>query len=193
MPQHTFPTSEDWAIILFRKFIYLDQTENNQGLALTEAKIPDKKSDLVVKVIIRRSGFEIAAKGTIASLSTEINSIAEFADLVSEKLSREQIPTAEEEAEAETPVSHEEVEKIPTADIPAIKSSKSTMDNLSALFDTPWGRTPRTLAEVMKALEVNAIPDKVQVVNVYMTRLVQRGKLRRLEKEGKYVYFKLPE
>jgi hypothetical protein len=159
---------------------------------LTEAKRSDVKSGLEVTVTIRRKDFEIAAKGTIASLSSEIDSIASFADLVSERIGNEQV-SGEEESEAATPVTKEEVEKIPTADIPAIKSSKSTIDNLAALFDTPWGKTPRALAEIMKALEVNAIPDKVSSVNVYLTRLVQRGKLRRLEKEGKYVYFKLPE
>ena len=159
---------------------------------MAEVKVPNEKPDLEVTVIIRRSGFEIAAKGTIAVLSGEIDSIAEFANLISEKLGNEPVPT-EDESEVAAPVSHEEVEKIPTMDIPAIKSSRSTIENLTALFDTPWGRTPRTLAEVMKALEVNAIPDRVASVNVYLTRLVQRGKLRRLEKEGKYVYFKLPE
>ena len=54
-------------------------------------------------------------------------------------------------------------------------------------------RVPRTVAEVVKALEVNAVPDSVPAVNVYLTRLVQIGILRRIRKEGKWAYFKLPE
>jgi len=49
------------------------------------------------------------------------------------------------------------------------------------------------VAEVVKALEVNAVPDSVPAVNVYLTRLVQIGILRRIRKEGKWAYFKLPE
>jgi hypothetical protein len=159
---------------------------------LGEKEKSAEKSTLPVKLIIRRKGFKISTEGTIASLYNEIDSLADFTDKITEKLGvLEESPI--EEAEAEVPVSREEVEKIPTTDIPAIKSTKSTTENLVLLFDTPWGRTPRTLAEIMKALEVNAVLDRVSSVNVYLRRLVQKGSLRRLEKEGKYVYFKLPE
>ena len=157
---------------------------------MSEKKASAKESTLPVKLIIRRRGFKVLTEGTIASIYKEIDSLADFADKVAEKLGvLEENPI---EA-AEPPVSREEVEKIPTADIPAIKGSKSTTENLVLLFDTPWGRTPRMLAEIVKALEVNAVPDKMTSVNVYLRRLVQKGTLRRLEKEGKYVYFKLPE
>lgn len=160
---------------------------------MSEKKEPIK-STLNVKLLIKRKGYEIATEGTIEKLSTEIEALASFAEAVTENLDTGETETEPqaEEAEVELPVSKEDVEKIPTSDIPAIKSSKSTIENISSLFDTPWGKTPRTLAEIMKALEVNAVPDKIQSVNVYMRRLVQRGALRRLDKEGKYVYFKLP-
>jgi hypothetical protein len=157
---------------------------------LGEKKASAEKSTLPIKLVIRRKGFKVFTEGTIASIYKEIDSLADFTDEVAEKL---EVPEESPMEEAEPPVSREEVEKIPTADIPAIKSSKSTTENLALLFDTPWGRTPRTLAEIMKALEVNAVPDKTSSVNVYLRRLVQKGALRRLEKEGKYVYFKLPE
>jgi hypothetical protein len=149
-----------------------------------------EKSTLPVKLVIRRKGFKIFTEGTISSIYKELDSLVDFTDKVAEKLEVAEEIVIEE---AEPQVSREEVEKIPTTDIPAIKSSKSTTENLMSLFDTPWGRTPRTLAEIMKALEVNAVPDKVSSVNVYLRRLIQRGLLRRIEKEGKYVYFRLPE
>ena len=149
-----------------------------------------EKSTLPVKLVIRRKGFKIFAEGTISSIYKELDSLVDFTDKVAEKLEVAEEIVIEE---AGPQVSREEVEKIPTTDIPAIKSSKSTTENLMSLFDTPWGRTPRTLAEIMKALEVNAVPDKVTSVNVYLRRLIQRGLLRRIEKEGKYVYFRLPE
>jgi predicted transcriptional regulator len=45
----------------------------------------------------------------------------------------------------------------------------------------------------MKALEINAVSDTANAVNIYLTRLVKRGILRRIEKEGKWAYLKLPE
>ena len=155
-----------------------------------ENKDSTEKSTLQVKLIIRRKGFMVSTEGTIASLYKEIDALADFADKVAGRLELVEETSVEE---IESPVSREEVEKIPTTDIPAIKASKSTTENLESLFDTPWGRTPRTLAEIMKALEVNAALDRVSSVNVYLRRLIQKGKLRRLEKEGKYVYFRLPE
>lgn len=76
--------------------------------------------------------------------------------------------------------------------IPAITASKSTIANIQSLFDTTWGRTPRTLAEVVKALEINGVPDRASSISRDLRRLVQRGFLRRIEKEGKYSYFRLP-
>ena len=151
---------------------------------------PAEKSELPIKLVVRRRGFEIFTKGTISSIYKELDALSEFTEKVAERLEIvEEAPLTEG---GMTPTA-EEVSKIPTADIPAIKPSKKTIDNLESLFNTPWGRTPRTLAEVMKDLEVNAIPDKMSSVNVYLTTLIQRGKIRRIEREGKWAYFKLPE
>jgi len=159
-------------------------------ITLKKEETPSEKSELPVKLVVRRRGFKIFTKGTISSISKELDALTEFTDKVAERLELiEETPSVE----PEPTLSPEEVAKIPTTDIPVIKPSKRTMENLEALFDTPWGRTPRIVAEVLKALEVNAVPDRVSSVNVYLTRLVQRGKLRRIEKEGKWVYFKLPE
>jgi len=149
-----------------------------------------KESMLPIKLLIKRKDFRIYAEGTVSAIYKELDSLACFADKVAEKL---EIGEESLAIGHEPEVSPEEIEKISTADIPSIKSSKRTIENLESLFNTSWGKTPRTLAEIMKALEVNAIPDRMASVNVYLTRLVQRGKLRRIEKEGKYVYFKLPE
>jgi hypothetical protein len=45
----------------------------------------------------------------------------------------------------------------------------------------------------MKALEVNAVPDTSGAISRDLYRLVQKGKLRRIEKEGKWTYLKRPE
>jgi len=159
-------------------------------ILLKEEKSLCEKSELPVKIIVQRKGFRIYTEGTISSISRELDALAEFTEKVAERLEWiEETPSVE----PEPTISPEEVAKIPTTDIPVIKPSSSTIRNIEALFNTPWGRTPRTVAEVMKALEVNAVPDRVSSINVYLTRLVQRGVLRRIEKEGKWAYFKLLE
>jgi MoxR-like ATPase len=156
---------------------------------MSEKKKPSEESQLAIELIIRRKGFRILTKGTISSIYKELDALEDFTDSVDERLGVGE----QEPSESEATISPEEVAKIPTADIPVIKASKRTIDNLEAIFSTPWGRTPRNMAEVMKALEVNAVFDRITSVNVYLLRLVQRGVLRRIEKEGKWVYFKIPE
>ena len=156
---------------------------------MTEKKTTNEESQLAIELLIKRKGFRILTKGTISSIYKELDALVDFTDSLEEKLG----VLEQESSEPEVAVSPEEVAKISTADIPVIKATKRTIDNLQAIFDTPWGRTPRNTAEIMKALEVNAVFDKGASVNVYLLRLVQRGVLRRIEKEGKWVYFKVPE
>ena len=75
---------------------------------------------------------------------------------------------------------------------PMIKASRSTMDNVQSLFETLWGQRPRTVADVLKALEANAVPDTTTSVAVCLMRLVKRHVLRRTQKSGKWQYYKLP-
>jgi len=148
------------------------------------------KSALPVKLLVRRKGFEIVAEGTISSLYSELDALTDFTNKVAEKFELiEEAPSAETEAAP----SAEEIAKTPAADIPVINARKSTIENLDLLFATPWGRTPRVLAEIIKALQINAVPDSAPSVSRDLARLVRRGTLRRIEKEGKYAYFRLPE
>lgn len=138
---------------------------------------------VTLKVI--RDGFELTLQSDIQSLIEKVDEISELVEALSEKLSLqrngEQMPTAQELSEVQL------------SDIPSIKPSKSTAENIASLFGTPWGRQPRTLAEVVKALEVNAVPDRPENVSVYLNRLVKKGLLKRIKKDGKWAYFKIPE
>jgi hypothetical protein len=158
---------------------------------MTIKKNLSEKSNLLIKLTLRKKGIEIVAEGTLSSIYKELDALTDFARKVAEQVEAEEEFAVSSEEIAE--VSRAEIEKVPTAEVPFIKASKSTGSNLEALFDTSWGRTPRSLAEIMKALEINAIPDRPESVQSYLIRLVQRGKLRRMKKEGKYTYFKLPE
>jgi len=138
-----------------------------------------------VELSFRSGGLEIRTKGSIADLSKEISSISEFAGLATSKLSG-MAPTTLGEGR---PADYEESTLV---EAPVIKVSKSTPDNIRALFETRWGKTPKTLDDVSKALEVNAVPDSAGNIGVALIRLVKRGELRRLKKGGKWTYFRIP-
>jgi len=154
--------------------------------------LPDESS-LQIKLVIRRRNYEIFTEGTIGSIAKELDSLVKFANLVGKQLEPSEKIGPSSADEEEAPISDAEIAKAPTAEIPSIKGTKSTSANLEALFETSWGRTPHTLAEIMKALEVNAIPDVPTSVQPVLINLIQRGKIRRIKDQGKYVYFKLPE
>ena len=143
------------------------------------------KSDLEVEVTLSKGRLRVTARGTISKLAAEIGSISKFAEFADSKLSSQgkTYPTfAEPSAEAEET----------TVEAPVIKVTKSTIENLRTLFETPWGRNPRSVEESSKALELNAAPDSSTVVAVGLMRLVKQGELRRIKKTGKWHYFRIP-
>ena len=143
-------------------------TESLRGLPIT------------VKVVLRVGDNEVSAEGRIDTVYERIGEIAQALSEISE-----QVAAMSTEEKEETEIS--------TSDIPVIKASRSTADNILALFSTSWGRKPRTLDEVSKALEVNGVPITKESISVYLLNLIRRGVLRRLSKEGKYAYYKIPE
>lgn len=155
------------------------------NLTMNEANT-NENSELSFKLSIRGRGFEISTEGPLSLISENIDAIAELVNEIQEKM------VLEEEVSIEEIPSEEEVAVTPTADIPVIEPARSTMDNIRRLFSTPWGRTSRWVAEVIRALEVNAVPDNPATVSTYLRRLVRRGELRRIEKEGKWAYYKIP-
>ena len=90
-----------------------------------------------------------------------------------------------------TPPREKEEAEIPAADVPQIKVSKSSTENISLLFKTDWGSKPRTQDEVYKALEVNAASEDRRKIAVCLRRLTRKGELRRISKGGTYAYYKV--
>ncbi|MEM2910270.1 MAG: hypothetical protein QXO01_04305 [Nitrososphaerota archaeon] len=133
---------------------------------------------------IKRKGFEVIVQGDIPTIARQLDALSEFIESLDEKLHVET-----EEVEVEKPPSLQELSSVHTSDVPLIKPSKSTTDNIISLFQTSWGRQPHTLAEVIRALEMNAVPDTPEKTSVYLARLVKKGFLKRIEKDGKWAYF----
>jgi len=148
----------------------------------------EEDSQLSVKLLIKGDGFEISTEGRTSYLYNELDTLAQFAEAVSKKLGRK----FETATAANSNLSTGEI-ALNVAELPLITPSKNNIENIKLLFNTPWGKTPRTNAEVTKALEVNAVPVALTQVAKYLARLVKRGHLRRIKKEGVYNYYKVPE
>lgn len=134
-------------------------------------------------VIVRINGpnFQIAARGSVPQIEAELEHILGMATRISQKLGTiYATPQPERRALAES------------ENVPTIKPSQSTMGNVQLLFSTDWGTSPRALPDVMKALELNAVPDSAGAVSTYLKRLVGKGELRRIEKDGAYAYYRIP-
>lgn len=157
---------------------------------MNETTEQETSEEINFKFKIKGNIYEISTEGTLNELKLKIDDVIDFvvelndklvaAGIMEEVMPEEEIPT------------EEEIETAPVQDIPVIKPSRSTMDNIIAIFNTDWGNKPRSVAEVMKALEINAVPDRASVVSTYLRRLVKRGILRRIQLEGLWHYYKIP-
>lgn len=74
-----------------------------------------------------------------------------------------------------------------SVEIPQITSTTLT-SAIMELLSSPWGREPRTVKEVMDALELNALHYSHSTVGPQLIRMTQTGKLRRLKKGDLYSY-----
>jgi len=147
----------------------------------TSEKRQPIKSQLPVHVTLRGTNYELAVEAPASRIMRDLSDLKKLADNIAKTLS----------GIAVAPVSVPGPE-VTFEEVPAIKPAKSTTDNIQALFDTEWGRKARTVADVVKALEANAVPDTTAATSVYLNRLVKKGVLRRIQKGGKWQYYRLP-
>ncbi len=92
----------------------------------------------------------------------------------------------------EEKVSEKETEKLEVFnDLPEIKisSSDSLSDILNKMFYSGWGRTPRSLREVIEIMNTYGLYYPKSTIAVTLKRLVEKGALRRIKgKDGVFRY-----
>ena len=71
---------------------------------------------------------------------------------------------------------------------PPVRSQPTLSGTLRSLMDTDWGRKPRTLSEIMTALETSGIYYSSGTVSRRLLDLVKQGNLRRLGTRGSFKY-----
>lgn len=134
---------------------------------------------------------EIEFEGTLDEMLSAIDLIPRIVDIEKE------IKTAEGEElaiEGKAMGSAGRVEK-PTEQAgvfpPTVQISKedSIADIVMKIINSPWGKVPRRLDEVKKALEAFGFPLPRSTVAVTLLRLTKSGKLRRFKDDaGEFVY-----
>lgn len=133
------------------------------------------------KVSVRLGEFQVDLEGTHVNVRSLMGKplydfIKELKEVVGEIPSAEEVKVAEEEAPpAEYP--------------PPLGKPASLGDALTKLMvDTGWGSKPRTLGEIVTALETNGIYHKKAAIATTLVTLMKRGKLRRLGTRRSYKY-----
>jgi hypothetical protein len=139
------------------------------------------KSNIPLHLTVRGPNYEFSLDAPASRILKDLQSIKGVMDSLNQNISGVQLTTTSAFPTGVT-----------TLEAPTINASKSTMDNIEALFKTPWGQESRSVAEVVKALEANAVPDTTTYVSVCLSRLVKKHILRRIRKAGKWQYYKLP-
>ncbi len=121
----------------------------------------------------------IRIKSKKIELEIQAETVAEIKELLEiVKNYIEEIPSVELQAEVEE-------------EIPHITAS-TCREAIIKLLSSEWGKKPRTLREIMKAMEVNAIYYPEKTVTGILTKMVKKGLLRRREGARGYEYWLPP-
>lgn len=72
--------------------------------------------------------------------------------------------------------------------IPEMPSVRGCADAIRTLLETDWGKQPRSMNEIKKALETNALHFSKGTLSGSLTTMTKRGDLRRVKKDGRWKY-----
>jgi hypothetical protein len=132
------------------------------------------------RILVRIGDFQVELEGTHENVKSLMEKpLFEFLKKLQDVAG--EIPTSGAEVEAE--------ETVPTEFPPPLGKPASLGDALTKLMiEKGWGKKPRTLAEIVTALETSGIYYKKAAIATTLVTLMKQGKLRRLGTRGSYNY-----
>jgi hypothetical protein len=143
---------------------------------MAQASEQDKEHS---RVLVRIGEFQVELEGTHANVERMMTKkLFDFIKELQEATKQMPLPSTEVAPE----VSPEE------ETVPPLGRPSTTMEALSSLFKTDWGRKPRQLSEIMQALEANGLYYKKAVVAKVLVDLIKKKELRRLGVKGTFQY-----
>lgn len=83
-----------------------------------------------------------------------------------------------------------EIQRIPgeNESAPRLPPVQGCSDAIRALVGTEWGKQPRSMSEIQRALEANALHFSKGTLSGTLTTMTKRGDLRRVRKSGRWKY-----
>lgn len=84
-----------------------------------------------------------------------------------------------------------EIKGIPREDDqipPEMPPVQGCSDAIRVLMKTDWGKQPRSMSEIKKALEANALHFSKGTLSGTLTTMTKRGDIRRVKKDGRWKY-----
>jgi len=138
-----------------------------------------------MRLKIKVGSSEIEFEGDLNEITSALEIIPKIIEMASETSQHAQPPPSPQPAAA---FERQEPEE---SGLPAIQVSKddSIADIIMKIMGSPWGRKPRRLEEIKKALETLGFPLTRSTVAVTLLRLTQSGKLRRFKDDkGEFCY-----
>lgn len=145
---------------------------------MTEQK-KKEESEEYSRVVVRMGEFEVELEGSHTNVQSLMGKpLFEFIEKLQKVVS--EIPTPE----AEMP------EAAPPTEYPPPLGKPATLGEalLKLMKESDWGRKPRSLQEIMSALETNGLYYKKAAVATTLVTLMKKKELRRLGTRGSYQY-----
>jgi hypothetical protein len=162
-------------MVTFGLNFYTETCPLELGMSMPESNEQNKEHS---KVSVRIGEFQVELEGTHGNVKKLMGEeLFDFIKGLQE--TTKQLPPSTEV----TPEVSPEEEAVPPLGRPS-----TTMEALSQLFKTEWGRKPRQLSEIMQALEANGLYYKKPVVAKVLVDLIKKKELRRLGTKGTFQY-----
>jgi len=139
-----------------------------------------EKSNEHSRISVRIGDFQVDLEGTHATIRELIGKDKSLFDFIKEL--QKTISEMPSPIEVTPEVSTEEEA------VPPLGRPSTTSEALSQLFKTDWGRKPKTLSEIMQALEANGLYYKKPVVAKVLVDLIKKKELRRRGSKGSFQY-----
>jgi hypothetical protein len=80
------------------------------------------------------------------------------------------------------------IPRVNTQNAPEMPPVQGCSDAIRALMKTDWGKQLRSMSEIKKVLEANALHFSKGTLSGTLTTMTKRGDIRRMKKDGRWKY-----
>lgn len=140
-----------------------------------------------------KNGTEITIDGDLEYLKTTMNNIGELFGVLESAIGEISIGAKEPIVVGDEIMLDKTQPRMIAGEVPTIPIdiTKNLRHSIIHILDTPWGRTPKSLGDIIDVLKTNAIYHSKSSIAGSLTQLVQKGDLRRIKGEdGDWKYLK---